>query len=117
MTADRQAALALVVATLGRCRSIWPKFAPGSSQHSLLKNRIRALEIAAGLLSDEGADASDEELCAALLPLDSIYRKCDKARSKYAPDTAAYRRYDSILHAMKLSCALINDELQRRQTP
>ena len=43
-------ALQVIVSSLRRCENIQPKFAEGTPQHALLRNRIKALTIAKALL-------------------------------------------------------------------
>lgn len=44
-------ALLLVSSTITNCEKMQPKFAEGTSQHTLLKNRIKALYISKALIS------------------------------------------------------------------
>lgn len=112
---ERTDALKLVTSVTLRCERMVPKFATGTSQNTLLKNRIQALQIGAALLSGgEVAAYSDEALTAAMEPVSSILRKCEKARSKYPSDSGQYRRYGGTIGAMELSRALIENELHRR---
>ena len=59
-----------------------PRFPVGTSQHSLLKNRIRALQTARDLISGDG-QTPREELEFALPRIESIIHKTSKARDKY----------------------------------
>ena len=77
-----------------------PKFPEGSSQHSLLKNRIRALQTARELISGEGWP-SREELEFALPRIESMIHKMSKARDKYEPGSRNYKRFDPTVQAMK----------------
>ena len=77
-----------------------PKFPEGTSQHSLLKNRIRALQTARELISGEGRP-SREELEFALPRIESMNRKMSKARDKYEPGSRNYKRFDPTVQAMK----------------
>lgn len=71
-------ALQIVASASSRCEKIKPKFAEGSAQHSLLKNRIKALAIAQSLIKEERVTEkyTIEELTAALRPVASIISKC-----------------------------------------
>ena len=110
------AALKEVTSIITRCERVQPKFAPGTAQHTLLKNRIQALRIAAALLGETGAGGYPaQELSAALAPLASIARKCTKAQAKYAPGSVQHRRFNSTITAMELSRMCIENELQRRR--
>ncbi|WP_312279037.1 hypothetical protein [Oscillibacter sp.] len=112
---ERADALKVVTSIIARCEQTQPKFAPGTSQHTLLKNRIQALKIGSALLGGGYVEKdSDETLTAALEPLASIIRKCEKARSKYEPGSGQYNRYGSTIQAMELSRIQIENELHRR---
>ena len=77
-----------------------PKFPEGTSQHSLLKNRIRALQTARELISGEGRP-SWEELEFALPRIESMIHKMSKARDKYEPGSRNYKRFDPTVQSMK----------------
>ena len=77
-----------------------PKFPEGTSQHSLLKTRIRALQTARELISGEGRP-SREELEFALPRIESMIHKMSKARDKYDPGSRNYKRFDPMVQAMK----------------
>lgn len=65
--------LKVLTSVISRCERTLPRFVPGTSQHTLLKNRIQALKIGA-----------------ALEPLASIIRKCEK------PSQSTSRAADNI---------------------
>ena len=46
-------ALKVVTSSIRNCEKMHPKFAEGTSQHTLLKNRIKALYISKSLIEDE----------------------------------------------------------------
>lgn len=46
-------ALQVVSSTISKCEKIQPKFAEGTSQHTLLKNRVKAMYISKSLITDE----------------------------------------------------------------
>ena len=115
MKEERNNALQVVVSTLRRCENIQPKFAEGTPQHSLLRNRIKALTIAKDLLFNESVMDSytKEELLEALPPISSIISKCEKAQCKFAEGTTHYGRFQKMIAAMRLSETLILDEIDR----
>ena len=77
-----------------------PKFEAGTSQHSLLKNRIQALYTARKLISGESVPTK-EELEFALPRIESIIHKMGKARDKYEPGSRNYKRFDPTVRAME----------------
>lgn len=112
-------ALKVIDTALKNCRKIQPKFKEGTSQASLLRNRIKALEISQVLVIDDAeavAGYSTEELEAALPPVVSIRNKNLTARSKYEEGTTWYRRFTVQIEAMELAEALIERELKNRKS-
>jgi hypothetical protein len=88
----------------------------GTSQHTLLKNRIKALYISKSLITHE--DVMDkytkEELIDALPPVSSIISKCEKAQLKFAEGTSRHTRFEKMIKAMYISKSLITDEISKR---
>lgn len=104
-----EAALETVASTIRGCERAQVKFQPGTSQYSLLKNRLDALHIAQAALSGGSlADFPTEAVRAALTPIGSIISKCRKARSRTAAGTAQHTRLTKLLQAMELSTDLIS---------
>ena len=108
--------LRVVSSTISNCEKMHPKFAEGTSQHTLLKNRIKALYISKSLII--GEDITDqytkEELIEALRPISSIISKCEKGQLKFEEGTSHHTRFKNIIKAMYISKSLITDEINRR---
>lgn len=113
---ELEQALEVIISTISKCEKIWPKFADGTSRHTLLKNRIKALYISKSLITDEGDKGTytKEELIEALPPVSSIISKCEKAQLKFAEGTAHHTRLKNIIDAMYISKFLITDEISKR---
>jgi hypothetical protein len=109
-------ALRVVSSTISKCEKIQLKFAEGTSQHTLLKNRIKAMYISKSLLTDENIidKYTKEELIEALRPVSSIISKCEKAQLKFAEGTSHHNRFKNIIKAMYISKSLIIDEISKR---
>lgn len=109
-------ALGVVSSTISNCEKIQPKFAEGTSQHILLKNRIKALYISKALITDENVmeKYTKEELIEALRPVSSVISKCEKAQMKFEEGTSNYNRFKKIIKAMYVSKSLITDEISKR---
>lgn len=56
---DLEEALRAIASTIGKCEKVEPKLKPGSSQHTLLERRIKALHIAAELIRRELGPCAD----------------------------------------------------------
>ncbi|WP_255612860.1 MULTISPECIES: hypothetical protein [unclassified Clostridioides] len=108
--------LRVVSSVIVRCEKAQLKFMEGTSQHSLLKNRIKAMYISKSLITDENIidKYTKEELIEALRPVSSSIGKCEKAQSKFAEGTTNYKRFRNIIKAMYISKSLITDEINRR---
>lgn len=108
--------LQVVSSTISKCEKVQPKFAEGTSQHTLLKNRIKALYISKLLITDDRIDDkySKEELIEALRPISSIISKCEKAQLKFTEGTNNHTRLKNIINAMYISKSLITDEISIR---
>jgi hypothetical protein len=107
--------LQFVSSTINNCEKMQIKFAEGTSQYTLLKNRIKAMYISKSLLSGENVmeKYTKEELQEALRPVTSIISKCEKAQLKFAEGTSHHTRFKNIIKAMYISKTLITDEINR----
>lgn len=113
---DLSKALRLVSSTIKNCEKMHTKFAEGTSHHTLLKNRIKALYISQSLITGENITDkyTKEELIQALPPVSSIISKSKKAQIKFAEGTSHHTRLKNIINAMYISKALITDELSKK---
>ncbi|WP_313343194.1 hypothetical protein [Sedimentibacter sp.] len=109
-------ALQIVSSTISKCEKMQLKFEEGTSQHTLLKNRIKAMYISKSLLTDENVTDTytKDELIESLKPVSSVINKCEKAKLKLAGDTSHYKRLTSIINAMFISKSLITEEINNR---
>lgn len=108
-------ALQLISSTISRCEKMKLKFEEGTSQHSLLKNRIKALYISKDLIGNDCnvGQYSQLELEKALPPVVSIINKTEKARGKYIEGTAQHIRFTPIIRAMYIAKDFIENEISR----
>lgn len=111
---ELEEALQIVSSVINRCEKMQPKFAEGTSQHTLLKNRIKALYISKSLIADEEIKGkyTKEELAEALPPVSSIISKCSKAQLKFAEGTSHYVRFEKMIQAMCIAKLLITKALE-----
>lgn len=110
---ELEEALQIIVSIISRCEKIHPKFIEDSSQHTLLKNRIKALYISKSfIMQDEALNRyTKEELTKALKPISSIISKCEKAQLKFKEGNYHHNRFEKIIKAMSISKSLIEDEI------
>ncbi|MFR4997791.1 MAG: hypothetical protein ACLUDK_11300 [Clostridium paraputrificum] len=105
-----------ISSTISKCEKMQLKFVEGTSQHSLLKNRIKALYISKALIKNDINTSmyTKEDLEKALPPVVSIINKTEKAQIKYEEGTAQFRRFAPIIRAMYISKDFIENELEKR---
>lgn len=110
-----------ILSIIRKCERMEGRFAAGTAQHTLLKNRIHAMQVAKQLVEEKlwplEISAADEktktytlrEMAAAIEPVRSIIRKCSKAQGKYEKGTTNYRRYEPMIKAMKVAERLMEE--------
>lgn len=109
-------ALQVVSSTIKNCEKMHQKFAEGTSQHTLLKNRIKAMYISKVLIENENVEYkyTKEELEKAIAPVSSVISKCEKAQLKAVEGTSNHTRLKKIIKAMYISRMLITNEISNR---
>lgn len=103
---DCRQAINVIDSKVMQCEKIQPKFAVGSSQYTLLKNRIKALHISKALiLNDERMEEhyTRDDVEHSLPPIESIIHKCKQAQEKHKIDSVYYMRLEKIIVAMKIA--------------
>ena len=113
---ELEEALQIISSIISRCEKAQSKFVEGTSQHTLLKNRIKALYISKFLIMGENLTDKyiKEELIEALRPVSSIISKCEKAQQKFAEGSSYHTRFKNMIKAMDISKSLITDEISKR---
>lgn len=109
-------ALNVISSIISNCEKIQVKFEQGTSQHTLLENRIKAMYLSKALITGEKTidQYKKEEVSQALKPVVSIINKCEKAQLKFEEGTSHHKRFKKMIKAMYLSKALITDEISKR---
>lgn len=109
---ELEKSISLLSFTITKCEKMQLKFSEGTSQHSLLKNRIKALYISRDLLKgDKVINYTIKELREALPPVVSIINKTTKAQSKYEKGTSQFNRFEPIIKAMLISKTFIENQI------
>lgn len=113
---ELDAAIQLISSTIINCEKMQTKFLEGTSQHSLLKNRIRALQIAKALIEkDSSIDLYTQlDVEKSLQPILSIIHKTKKAQMKYKEDTVQFKRMSPMISAMCISKAFIEEAIKKQ---
>ncbi len=114
---DMEEALQAIASMIGIIEKSIVKFALGTSQHTLQKNRLKALHIASSLISKELTenDAKDcytqEDLIKALAPIASLISKSEKAQKKLAQGTWQHTMLSHHLKALYIASPLLTKTL------
>lgn len=113
---ELEKALKVIESTIKNCEKMHNKFEEGTSQHTLLKNRIKALYISKSLVINENISDkyTKEELDKSLAPITSIISKCEKAQIKASKGSSTDTRLKKIIEAMYISKSLIVNEINKR---
>jgi hypothetical protein len=114
---DMEEALQTIASMISKSAKTKEKFAQGTSQHTLQKNRLKALKIALSLISKELASSdaencySKEDLKKALAPLASLISKSEKAQKKLAQGTWQHTMLGHHLKALYIASPLLTKAL------
>ncbi len=108
--------LQVVNSIIKNCEKMQSKFFEGTSQYSLLKNRIKALDISKSLIANDCTieNYTKVDLMEALPPIISIISKSEKAQRKFAEGTPSHTRLKTIIDTMYISKSLIIEEIGKR---
>ena len=112
---ELEKALQVASSVISRCEKMQPKFVEGTSQHTLLRNRLKALCISKSLLENEpvAGNYAKKEMLEALRSISSIISKCEKAQLKFEEGTSHYTRFQNMIKAMNIAKSLITDEISK----
>lgn len=105
----------IIISIINNCEKAKEKFKEGSSQHTLLQNRLNALYISKSLIEGTDDRYSVSELKDALNPIFSIINKCEKAIQKYETGSTYHKRLMNIINAMHNAKRLIIEEIDKRE--
>jgi hypothetical protein len=113
---DLKAALRAVASMMDKTAAAKAKFPPGTSQHTLQRNRLEGLQTASSLISKEldhsrAPQYGKEELEKAVAPIASLISKSEKARNKLAPGTWQHTMLGSNLKALYIASPLLTKAL------
>lgn len=105
--------------TIVNCQKMEGKFKEGTSQYSLLRNRLAALKLSKVLIEAKLNDCkvtddfSQDDLMKAHFQIASIIRKTTVAQSKYEIGNSWYKRFEATIRPMKLILCLIEEKIEK----
>ena len=107
-------ALRPIASLIGKSRKARQKLAPGTWQHTMLGENLKALGIASALMNQESEDENrlaPGDLQEALRALASMIGRSEKAQAKFPPGTSQHTLQRNRLRALRLAEALTRAEL------
>ncbi len=118
---DLEEALRAISSMISKTEKAKEKFAQNTSQHTLQKNRLNALNIASSLISKELAesnvlDYSKDDLEKAFAPIASLISKSEKARNKLVQGTWQHTMLSNNIKALYLASLLLPKALDETST-
>jgi hypothetical protein len=94
------------------------KLTPGTWQHTMLRDNLKALRIASALMDKEACDTESfarEDLQEALQALASMMVRSEKAQAGFLPGTSQHTLQKNRLKALRMASACISDALETRE--
>ena len=112
---ELQEVIQSITSLISKSEKAQQKLTPGTWQHTMLHENLRALHIAFALMnrSSNGADVPRrEDLRAALRAFAAMTNRSEKAQTKFAQGTSQYTLLRNRLRAFRTAEAVINAELK-----
>lgn len=109
---DVREALTPIASLISKSEKAQQKLAPGTWQHTMLRDNLKALHIASALMKGEAATGFVvDDLQEALAAFASMIDRTEKAGAKFAPGTSQHSLSRNRLKALRIGEALIRTEL------
>ena len=111
---DMEEALQALDSAIIRSKKAQEKLTVNTSQYTLLKNRMKALNIASSLISnkleqnDGVNNYTKEDLVKARAPIASLISKSEKAQKKLDQDTWQHKMLNNMLKALYMASHLLS---------
>ena len=113
---ELQEALQPIASLISKSEKAQQKLAPGTWQHRMLRDNIKALQIAFALMRKEtpGKDRfTQKELQEAIRAVASMIGKAEKAQAKFTPGTSQHTLQANRLKALRMAESRIKAELSK----
>ncbi len=111
-----QEALRPIASLISKSQKAQQKLAPGTWQHTMLRDNLKALHIALALMNpaaDDQNNFTQDDLQQALRALASMISRTEKSQAKFAPGTSQHSLQRNRLKALRIAETLISVKLER----
>ena len=108
-------ALRPIASLIGKSEKAQQKLTPGTWQHTMLRDNLKALRIATMLMNgetDDPASLTPDDLRDALLALDSMIKRSEKAWGKFPPGTSQHTLQRNRIQALQIASELVGKALE-----
>jgi hypothetical protein len=116
-TDELQEALRPIASLISKSEKAQRQLVPGTWQHSMLRDNLKALRIASALMNSE-ADETDsftrDDLQEALRAFASMISKTEKTQAKFSSGASQHTLQRNRLKALRMAEALITADLDKR---
>lgn len=116
-TDEWQEARAPIASLIGKSEKALRKLTPGTWQHTMLRENLRALRMAWALMSGGGGGAGHftrEDLQEALRAFASMIGRVEKAGAKFLPGSSQHTLQRNRLQALRMAEAVTKRALDQR---
>ncbi len=114
LTDEMQAMLQPIASLISKSEKAQQKLTPGTWQHMMLQDNLKALQTAS-VLMNKGSDDTNiftlDELQKALHAFSSMIDKTEQAQTKFLPGTSQHTLLQNRLKALRLAETVIRVEL------
>lgn len=114
-----QKALRPIASLISKSEKAQRKLAPGTWQHSMMRDNVKALRIALALMSHVGdglPDPTSSELQGSLTVLGAMIERVENTKTKFEPGTSQHSLQRNRLNALQVARCAVETELARRST-
>jgi hypothetical protein len=118
-TDELQEARRPIASLISKSEKAQQKLAPGTWQHTMLRDNLKALHIASVLINKKTNDAGNftpDDLQEALRAFASMQRRADKAQRQFSPGTSQHTLQRNRLRALCIAEALTKVVLDKRNS-
>lgn len=112
-TDELQEALRPIASLISKSEKAQLKLTPGTWQHTMLRDNLKALHHAYALMNNETDDFSQDDMQEALRAFASMISKTEKSHAKFLPGTSQHTLQRNRLKALRIAESLVKAELDR----
>ncbi|HML47547.1 MAG TPA: hypothetical protein PKE04_12455 [Clostridia bacterium] len=113
--AELDEALRPIASLISKSEKAQQKLTPGTWQHTMLRDNLKALRVASALMgAGTGDPFTREELLEALPALASMIGRSEKAQAMFSPGTSQHTLQRNRIRALRIASDLICNALEAR---